>query len=425
MKVCVIGAGVVGCATAYLLCNQGHEVVLVDAKASPGEGASFANGGQLSYSYVEPLASPATLRALPAMLLDKDSPLRWRPTTDMAQWTWGLQFLAACTSRQAERGTHRLLAMAELSRSTLEAWMARDALDFNFTRNGKLVLCPDAPTLERQRRQLALQAYTGVEQRLLNREQCLAVEPALASYSGFVGGVWTPGECAGDPRLFCLALVAAAQKRGLQCVFDAPVQAFAFRQKHTTSVETTKGRIEADAFVLATGAQAPVLARQLGERLPIYPIKGYSLTLKMQEGASAPHTNVTSLAEKMVLAPLKGHLRVAAMAEIVGHDLDIAPATLERIRRAVDKVYPGVCDMTELKAWSGLRPATPSSVPIIRKSRVRNVVLNLGHGALGFTLSAGSAALAAQHLNEGVSSALSLSRPSTPQEKNHERLLNF
>jgi D-amino-acid dehydrogenase len=407
MKVCVIGAGVVGCATAYALCSAGHEVVLVDAKASAGEGASFANGGQLSYSYVEPLASPATLRALPAMLLNKNSPLRWRPTADLAQWVWGLRFLAACTSRQVEQSTHRLLAMAELSRSTLDEWMARDALDFNFTRNGKLVLCPDVATLKRQRQQLALQAYTGVAQQVMNREQCLAVEPALANYRDFAGGVWTQRECAGDPHLFCQALVAAAQKRGLQCVFDAPVQAFAFRNAQATSIETAKGRIEADAFVLATGVQAPVLARQLGERLPIYPIKGYSVTLPLKPGPGIPAVNVTDLSQKMVLAPLGGKLRVAAMAEFTGHDLSVAPHTVERITRAVEKIYPGACDLSHPNAWAGLRPAMPSSVPVIRKSRVRNVILNVGHGALGFTLSAGSAALTAQELKEGTPTGLS------------------
>lgn len=403
MKVCVIGAGVVGCATAYELCSAGHEVVLVDAKASPGEGASFANGGQLSYSYVEPLASPATLRALPAMLLDKNSPLRWRPTADLAQWMWGLRFLVACNSRQVEQSTHRLLAMAELSRSTLEEWMTRDALDFNFTRNGKLVLCPDAATLKRQRQQLAMQAYTGVAQQLLDREQCLAVEPALANYRGFAGGVWTERECAGDPHLFCQAVVAAAQKRGLQYVFDAPVQAFAFRREQATSIETAKGRLEADAFVLATGAQAPVLARQLGERLPIYPIKGYSVTLALKPGQNIPAVNVTDLSKKMVLAPLGGKLRVAAMAEFIGHDLAVAPGTLERIIRAVEKIYPDACELAQSKAWAGLRPATPTSVPIIRPSRISNVTLNVGHGALGFTLAAGSASLAAGIVTGGRS----------------------
>lgn len=405
MKVCVIGAGVVGCATAYALCSAGHEVVLVDANAAPGEGASFANGGQLSYSYVEPLASPATLRALPAMLLDKNSPLRWRPTADPAQWMWGLQFLTACNSRQAEQGTHRLLAMAELSRSTLEEWMARDSLDFSFTRNGKLVLCPDAATLRRQRQQIALQAYTGVTQQLMNRDQCLAVEPALANYHGFAGGVWTPGECAADPHLFCQALVAAAQKRGLQCFFDAPAQAFAFRNKQATSLETAKGRIQADAFVLATGANAPALARQLGERLPIYPIKGYSVTLPLKPGGNIPTVNVTDLSQKMVLAPLGGKLRVAAMAEFTGHDLGIAPGTVERITRTVEKIYPGACEFVHPNAWAGLRPATPTSVPIIRSSRISNVTLNVGHGALGFTLAAGSASLAAGLVTRGKASA--------------------
>lgn len=394
MKICVIGAGVVGCATAYHLCSIGHDVVLVDGKSAPGEGSSFANGGQLSYSYVEPLASPATLRSLPAMLLDKSSPLRWRPTAHWAQWAWGLRFLAACNARQVEQGTHQLLGIAALSESTLDDWMARDSLEFNFTRNGKLVLCPDQPTLRRQRQQIALQAYTGVVQSLLDREQCLAIEPALANYPGFVGGVWTSAECAGDPYLYCRTLVAAAQKRGLHCFFGTQVKAFIFRNGLATAIETGNGLVSADAFVLATGVQAPVLARQLGEHLPIYPIKGYSVTLPIKPGQNLPAVNVTDLSKKMVLAPLGGALRVAALAEFSGYDLGLAPGTVERITRAVEKIYPGACEMAHPQTWAGLRPATPTSVPIIRRSRISNVALNVGHGALGFTLAAGSARLA-------------------------------
>lgn len=395
MKICVIGAGVVGCATAYHLCGLGHQVVLVDGKSSPGEGTSFANGGQLSYSYVEPLASPATLRGLPAMLLDKNSPLRWRPTADLAQWAWGLRFLAACNARQLEQGTHQLLGIAALSQATLDDWMARDSLEFNFTRNGKLVLCPDEPTLKRQGQQIALQAHAGVVQQLLDREQCLAIEPALENYPGFIGGVWTEGECAGDPYLYCRALVAAATKRGLLCLFDTQVKGFLFRNGLATSLETGKGLVSADAFVLATGVQAPVLARQLGEHLPIYPIKGYSVTLPLRPNQAIPKVNVTDLSQKMVLAPLDGKLRVAAMAEFAGYGLEAPPHTIERITRTVEKIYPGACEMAHPQAWAGLRPATPTSVPIIRRSRIANVTLNVGHGALGFTLAAGSAKLAA------------------------------
>lgn len=398
MKVCVIGAGVVGCATAYALCNDGHEVVLIDGNSSPGEGASFANGGQLSYSYVEPLASPATLRGLPAMLFKSNSPLRWRPTAHWDQWAWGFRFLAACNARQLEQGTHQLLRISTLSRATLDDWMVRDSLEFNFTRNGKLVLCPDESTLMRQRQQIALQAYTGVVQSLLDRDQCLAIEPALAGYTGFVGGVWTQDECAGDPYLYCQTLVAVAQQRGLLCLFDTQVKGFLFLKGRATSIETENGHLHADAFVVATGVQAPVLARQLGENLPIYPIKGYSVTLPLKPYQKLPRVNVTDLSQKMVLAVLDGKLRVAVRAEIVGYKTGIQPATIEKICHAVEKIYPGLYDMAQPCAWSGLRPATPTSLPIIRKSRVGNVVLNVGHGALGFTLSAGSAALVSQQL---------------------------
>lgn len=397
MKVCVIGAGVVGCATAYALCRQGHEVTLVDRAGKPGTGSSFANGAQLSYSFVEPLASPATLRALPAMLVDPDSPLRWRLRADWRQWAWGLRFLQACNAAQLREGTRRLLALAALSRATLDAWLETDALEFGLQRNGKLVLCPDASSLARQARQVALQACAGVRQEVLDRQACLAREPGLAGYGGFVGGIWTESECAGDPHLYCQALLRASLPRGLDFRPATEVLGFELAGGRARALRTGSGAITAESFVLAAGIGAAGLARALGESLPIYPIKGFSLTLAMDPTATAPRTSVTDLSQKMVLAPLGGRLRVAAMAEIGQHGLEIPQQRVDRILSGVHKVYPGLCPSSHPDAWAGLRPATPTSVPIIRRSRVPNVFLNVGHGALGFTLAAGSAAaLAAQ-----------------------------
>lgn len=398
MRVCVIGAGVVGCATAFQLSEAGYDVILVDAADGPGKETSLANGGQLSYSYVEPLANPATLRGLPKMLLDKASPLRFELKPDWRQWLWGLQFLAACSSRQAAKGTRRLLEIAELSRQTMEDWTNRTREGFYFKRNGKLVLCPDDASLSRQAHQVSLQAYAGVPQEVLNRDECLHFEPALANYSGFVGGIWTETECAGDSYLFCRSLVEAAQENGMRCVFNSQVTGFAISNGAAHSVKTMDRQIEADAFVLATGARAPLLGRQLGESLPIYPIKGYSVTLQMKSSRDAPHRNVTDLSKKMVLAPLDGKLRVAAMAEVVGHDLRIPAERIEQISQAVEAIYPGLCKVDNVQPWAGLRPATPTSVPIVRRSRIRNVILNVGHGALGFTLAAGTAHLTKQLL---------------------------
>jgi D-amino-acid dehydrogenase len=396
MKVCVIGAGVVGCAAAFELARAGHEVVLLDAGTQPGTGTSYANGGQLSYSYVEPLAGPATLFSLPRLLFDRDSPVRLRVRPEPRQWAWGMRFLAACTAAQSRSGTRHLLELGRLSRDVLDTWLLEEALDFDFARNGKLVICPDHSSLDRQAMQVALQAEFGARQEILDRAGCIAREPRLADHRGFVGGVWTPSECVGDPHRYCVALVDALKRRGGQVLLGAQVRRFVVREGRCHAAVTSQGEVEADAFVLAAGLSSRVLGEHLGENLPLYPIKGYSLTLRVRAGQALPRTNVTDLGRKMVLAPIGDRLRVAAMAELVGEDTTLPPERIRAIEAAVDTVFPGLCERGDNQAWTGLRPATPTSVPIVRRSRVRNVLLNVGHGALGFTLAAGCAARVAR-----------------------------
>lgn len=391
VKVCVIGAGVVGCATAYQLTRSGHEVLLVDAASGPATGTSFANGAQLSYSYVEPLANPSTLRAIPRMLLEADSPLGFRIKPSMAQWAWIAAFLRSCGSKQAGRGTLDLLATASLSRDTLERWIRDDGIEIGIQRNGKLVLCRDERSLEHQAHQVSLRSSSEVVQELLDRDACVKREPALGSYTGFVGGVWTPSECAADPRTFCAEVITAANRRGARTLWSTTVGDFVIRSRRVVAARTSNGDISADAYVLANGIAAPRLARRLGESLLIEPIKGYSLTLRMKSELTAPSTNVTDVGRKTVLAPLHGRLRVAAIAELGQDDLRIPLHRLAQMKQTVDAIYPGLCDFDAPAAWAGLRAATPTSLPVVRQSRVENAFLNVGHGALGFTLACGCA----------------------------------
>ena len=390
--ICVIGAGVIGCATAYQLVRQGYQVQLLDAQNGAGEGASRANGAQLSYSYVEPLASPTTLRALPGLLLAKDSPLRFEPRMDWRQWHWGASFLLACTAAKVRYGTQQLLALAQCSRATLDEWCAREDLAISLKRNGKLVLCPDDVTLQRQVQQIEFQAALGCRQTALTGEQCLAREPALgATASGIAGGIWTPDECLADPYELCQSLVHCLRRDGAQLHFNTRVEGFVLRGSKAVAVRTAAQDIAADAFVLATGSNSAALGHSLGMVLPVYPIKGYSLTLPVRNAALAPRASVTHLGLKTVFAPLRNQLRVAAMAEVVGHDLSIPQDRVDRMLEAVERLFPGACALNQPHAWAGLRPATPDSLPIIGPSRVGNVYLNIGHGALGLTLAAGSA----------------------------------
>jgi D-amino-acid dehydrogenase len=269
--------------------------------------------------------------------------------------------------------------------------MADEGWDVAFARQGKLVLCPDAATLRAQAAQVALQARLGCRQEVLGPEECVQREPALAHRHGpLAGGIWTADECVVDPFLLCAAMADALRRRGGRFVADCEVQGFERRGEDVVALRTNLGPMPADAFVLAAGPQSAALAAGLGLRLPIYPVKGYSISLPFR-GTERPSVSVTDLGSKTVFAPLGPQLRVAAMAEIVGDDLTITPGNVGRMLASVEQTYPGLCEEADPRPWAGLRPATPDSVPLIGRWRDSNLYLNVGHGALGLTLAAGSA----------------------------------
>jgi len=252
--------------------------------------------------------------------------------------------------------------------------------------------------MARQRRQMQWQAVFGCEQQALDIEQCLEKEPALLeavrrSPKAYAGGIWTPDECAADPHAMCQALVERFVARGGGVRFGSRVAGFAGSRDKVRAVITSEGEIPCEAVVLAAGSASAALARSLGEHLPVYPIRGYSLTLSMVGSATLPRVSVTDLGRKTVFAPLGAALRVAAMADIAGHRTDLPPRRIAQMRTAVAALYPAQVDCrADGRPWAGLRPATPTSIPIIRRSkRHRNVYFNVGHGALGLTLAAGSA----------------------------------
>lgn len=396
MKVCVIGAGVIGVTSAYFLARQGHDVVLVDSRARPATVSSYANGGQLSYSYVAPLAGPGVLPSVPGWLLRADSPLRFRPRLDPHQWLWSLQFALACRASVAQASTAQLQSLSYLSRDVLHRLLEEENLEFGHLRNGKLIAYRSPELLEKARRLVAYQAELGADQRVLDAAQTIALEPALAGLgSNLAGAVYTPSEEVGDCRQFTEGLFRRLKEMSnVECRMANPVRRLRRQDRKIVAVETANGDIPVDAVVLAAGVASRSLIKPLGRDLPLYPLKGYSLSVPLAAGdETAPTISVTDYERRIVYARIGQVLRVAAMVDIGSPNADIDPARIALLKRQVGEAFPQV-DLSQAVSWAGQRPATPTGKPLIGESRVAdNLWLNLGQGALGFTLACGSAAL--------------------------------
>ena len=401
MHACVIGAGVIGVTSAWQLARQGWQVTLVDAAAEPADGASHANGGQLSYSYVAPLAEPGVLPHLPTWLLDPASPLRFRLRADPLQWRWCLQFLRACNARSASATSAQLLSLSYLSRQALHDIQRESPIDFGHARNGKLIVYRTPALLEKARAQVALQAELGSDQQVLNADQLIEREPALEPVrSRLAGAVYTPSEEAGDCARFTRGLfgqLAAMDRVTLR--MRTPIRRLERSGERIRSLVTASGEsIEADQFVMAAGMGSRPLMAALGARAPLYPLKGYSLSLPCAP-EQAPAISVTDYERKTVYANLGGTLRIAAMVGIGVADHGIEADRIALVRQQARELLPRA-DMDRAQAWAGYRPATPHGRPLIGRSRAAgNLWLNIGHGALGFTLACGSSRLLGSLMN--------------------------
>lgn len=393
MHVCVIGAGVVGVTTAWYLARQGHQVTLVDRLESAAQGASFANGGQLSYSYVAPLAGPGVLGNLPEWLMNADSPLRFHPRMDLHQWRWCLNFMRACTAYRSRKTTAELLQLSYYSRELVHQLTARESLQFNYRRNGKLIVYRDRQSMELGMQQVAFQASLGSQQHSLNREQCVALEPALAHISSaLTGAIHTPSEEVGDCRLFTQGLLDRLLATGqVKTMFGTEVLGLRRERRRIAAVLTAQGELQVDGVVICSGVASRPLLKELGIHLPLYPLKGYSLDIPLTEESArtVPGISVTDAARKVVYAPLGKSLRVAAMVDMGTGNDRIDPSRIELLKKQVGETFPAL-DLSRATPWAGLRPATALSKPIIDVTRWRNLWLNVGHGALGFTLACGS-----------------------------------
>src|SRR3954464_4678495 len=358
MKVIVLGAGVVGLSCAWYLWRDGHQVTIVERNRGVGLETSFANGGQLSYSYVAPLASPSVIPKLPPWLLRRDSPLRFKPELDPDQWRWCLEFLAACNQRTADTTTERLLRLAFYSRELMHELVARESIEFDYVQNGKLVVHTQRASFESARRLMAYQAKLGAEQQALDANATVALEPALQSMSPRIAGaIYTPSEDVGDTFKFCNELVRlmTTGPNPVRYRFGVEVERLLPWHGRLMGVQTSAGVLESEAYVLALGTNTPSLLKPLGIRAPIYPLKGYSLTLPITDDRGAPRISVTDFKRKVVYARIGDDLRVAGMADLSGKRAVIDGERVDQLVTEVKNTFPTASDFGKLGPWCGMR----------------------------------------------------------------------
>lgn len=386
----VIGAGVVGMATALTLADAGHRVTVLDAAPAPGRGTSFANGAQLSYAYTDALASPGVRAQLPRLLLALDPAFRLTPRLDPDFIRWGMAFLRNSSAGAFARNTLAGLELAMVSRDALHGLIARHDLRFIHSMPGKLHLyrTPEsfaaAQTLAQMKRNAA-----PVIQHALSAQEAVQVEPMLAPIADrIVGALHTPDEEAGDPHLFCATARDALVRRGHEVICSVAIDRIE-PGSEPSAIAADGQRWSADQVILCAGADSPRLARSFGTRLPIQPVKGYSITAPL--GAAAPRVSVTDVANRVVFCRLGNRMRIAGLAELGRRDRRVDPARLATLRASARDALPDAADYETIEAsWAGLRPMTPDSLPIIR-AIAPGVIANTGHGALGWTWAAGSA----------------------------------
>ena len=406
MRVAIIGGGVIGLTTAYALVKKGVQVELFEQRDAVAMETSFANGGQLSYRYVAPLADAGVpLQAL-GWMLKKNAPLRFQPRMNPDQWRWCLRFLLACRRSVNQSNGAHLLRLALHSQQILSDWREQDGLnDFAWRANGKLVIYRDGASFKKA----AAGVNAGSPQRVLDAAQCVEAEPALASLAAQLrGGIFSPGDEVGDCHRFCQQLLQRLRQHpNFTLHTGQSVNKLQLERGQVRALSLTRGEVAVDHLVVAAGIGSAALLRPLGLKLPLYPLKGYSLTLPVTDYALVPQTNVTDYDRKIVYARLDDQLRVAAMVDIGDWNTELDARRIASLRRQAQACFPHAGDYQTATAWAGLRPATPEGTPLIGQSGIKNLWLNVGHGSLGFTLACGSAATLAD-LIDNEPAAISL-----------------
>ena len=397
MKVLVLGAGVVGTTSAWYLARAGHQVTVVDRQPIAGNETSFANGGQISVSHAEPWANPHVLPRVLKWLGRENAPLLWRWRADPAQLSWGLRFLAECLPGRTRHNIAATVALALYSRQRLQALRQELHLQYDHLERGILHIYTDRDDFAQAIAAAKVMREFGLDRTTVNVEKCLEIEPALSAAKRLlIGGDYTRSDESGDAHKFTQALAAHASVAGVNFRLNLTVDRIIPGAQQIAGVEVHgidgPERLTADAYVVACGSYSPLLLKPLGISLPVYPAKGYSATLTLAEQSNAPSVSLTDDGRKIVFSRLGNRLRIAGTAEFNGYNTEINPVRCQALMQRTRELFPDLQTTGEPQFWAGLRPATPSNLPCIGRTRYANLWLNSGHGTLGWTMSCGSGA---------------------------------
>lgn len=396
MRVLVLGAGVIGVTAAWYLAADGHEVTVVDRQAGPALETSFANGGQISASHAEPWANPGAPRKILQWLGREDAPLLFRLRADPHQWRFALAFLRECLPWRTRRNTIQCLNLALYSRDCLKALRDATGIEYDQQQRGILEFYTDVREFDDSAKAAARMREQGVDRDVKTVDQCIAIEPALASArERLEGGIYTSTDESGDAHRFTEELARLAAARGVTFGWQVSVEALAAEGDAIVGARcvSAEGGVEnmtADAYVVALASFSPFVLRPLSVSCPVYPAKGYSATLTIGSHRGAPTVSLTDIAAKIVIARLGDRLRIAGTAELSGYGIDLNAVRCAALVKRTFELFPDAGERDSAQFWAGLRPATPSNVPLVGRTRYRNLFLDTGHGTLGWTMACGS-----------------------------------
>jgi D-amino-acid dehydrogenase len=391
MKIVVLGSGVIGVTSAWYLAKAGHEVTVIDRQPAPALETSFANAGEVSPGYSAPWAAPGIpLKALKWLFMEH-APLIIQPKPDWAKLKWMARMLMNCTADAYAVNKSRMVRLAEYSRDCLADLRDETGLHYDERMQGTLQLFRTEQQVAAAAKDIAVLQADGVPFEVLSADDCVAAEPGLAAARGKIaGGLRLPGDETGDCFKFTNGLAALAEQAGVTFRYGVGIEGLEESAGRIVAVRTAEGRVTADAFVVALGSYSPFLVKPLGIDLPVYPVKGYSITVPITDAARAPVSTVMDETHKIAITRLGDRIRVGGMAEIAGFDLSLNPKRRATLEHSVEDLFGGAGDQSRASFWCGLRPMTPDGTPVVGRTGFANLFLNTGHGTLGWTMAAGS-----------------------------------